>query len=131
MFNNYFYTELKIGDIPNTIEKLIIGNIYNKKITKGIIPYGIKYLKLGLSIYEIDIDTIPNSVTHLIISPEIKINKEYIPDSVVYIKTTDKNLITKNIKYLSLYINNICYEDIQNTNIEYIKIYGDKYIYVK
>lgn len=152
IFNNNFNTILNKGDIPN-VKKLVFGHNFNKKLDKDVIPYGVKYLEFGnmydkkinkniipesvthlifgINFENIDIDTIPNKVTHLILGYNgmHNITKEYIPKSVIYLKTSNLKLINENILYLSLYTNNeFSYNIVKNTNIKYIRLYYNRYI---
>lgn len=95
--NSFYSNELKIGDIPPDITKLITGPCYDKKLISNVIPDSVHELVLGKYFNQsIDKTNLPCSL--FILECGICFDKSLadIPESIYFVKVHSNSYIALN-----------------------------------
>ncbi|KAM9995220.1 hypothetical protein ACTFIY_001415 [Dictyostelium cf. discoideum] len=77
--------------LPNTVKTVILCDEFNQKLTKGIIPEGVKLLLLGCIEQDLIIGSILNTVTTVTLCDRFnqKLTKGIIPEGVKGLRLGD------------------------------------------
>ena len=87
MVNSFYNDELKVGDIPSYITKLITGSCYNKKLNSNVIPDSVRELILGKYFNQsIDKTNLPSSLFVLDCGTHFDKSLTDIPESIYFVK---------------------------------------------